>query len=60
MNLDMINVLPSCRSVVGFRCGRRDVAEIPSRSPAGSVLFFLYCLFLVFIVVSLNFLFTFN
>lgn len=41
-------------------CGRRDVAEIPSRSPAGSVLFFLYCLFLVFIVVSLNFLFTFN
>lgn len=60
MNLDMINVLPSCRSVVGFRmraqgCGRNSIP-----CPAGSVLFFLYSLFLVFIVVSLNFLFTFN
>ena len=32
MNLDMINVLPFVLSVVGFRCGRRDVAEIPSRA----------------------------
>lgn len=59
MNLDMINVLPFVLSVVGFRCGHVDGAEIPSRSPAGSVLFFFYCLFLVFIV-SFNFLFSFN
>ena len=59
MNLDMINILPFVLSVVGFRCGHVGGAEIPSRSPAGCLLLFFYCLFLVFIV-SFNFLFTFN